>query len=605
MYIAPNSTVKIMRNVPLDNSYNHTVKFASLNAQQSYFSSVNVIKYTLDHQSYQRAEKESIRVEIPTEDLYDCNYLAFQNTSFGNKWFYAFITGWEYINNVTTQISYEIDVMQTYLFDIDVKQCYVEREHVIDDTIGANTIAEPIDCPSAEVISRRPVHFNRWKIVILFSPSILNLIAYSIFNFTQEVDTNINGKIAQTTDNIAKGFLILFQQMNSIVMSTAQSLFPQTLGDFREHQYTGVQPWVSPVVSEDALIGNVNQIIQTIQQQIDLMNATGGTVESVFQIPAEIDENFIYGAEFDVEPEWFAPIDRFFYIDNRSPVYYIPKNNKLFTSPYTYMHVINKQGNEMDLAYEKIQDKHFRFQGGWQNGDVSVVMYNDKYGTKGTDNYASQMMCRMPIGNFPKCNYNTAGIFSKLVAVVNGLSKAIMSAATYRPTTTTTERNGTSSSMEQNRQGRKVVSSRKYTETHHDTATSTTDKPQLQNYVADLGEISNNFLGKISNINGATSSSSMDIANEQLGFEIHTMEITAEYAEIIDNFFEHFGYAVKKNKVPNMSSRPHWNYVKTGDTYITGNCPADALNKIISIFQNGITFWKVPSEVGNYSLNNH
>ena len=47
------------------------------------------------------------------------------------------------------------------------------------------------------------------------------------------------------------------------------------------------------------------------------------------------------------------------------------------------------------------------------------------------------------------------------------------------------------------------------------------------------------------------------------------------------------------------------NYVKTGDTYINGNCPADALNKIISIFQNGITFWKVPSEVGNYSLNNH
>ena len=83
------------------------------------------------------------------------------------------------------------------------------------------------------------------------------------------------------------------------------------------------------------------------------------------------------------------------------------------------------------------------------------------------------------------------------------------------------------------------------------------------------------------------------------------MAITAEYAEIIDNFFERFGYAVKRNKVPNMNTRPHWNYVKTTDAYITGNCPADSLAKIIGIFNHGITFWKVPSEVGNYSLNNH
>lgn len=607
MYIAPNSIVKIMRNVPLDNSYNHTVKFATKTAQELYFSSVNIVKYTFQQVSYQRAEKETMRLEVRTEDLYDCNYLAFRNTSFGDKWFYAFITGWEYINNETTEITYEIDVMQTYLFDIDVKQCYVEREHVVDDTIGANTIAEPIDCPEAEVISRRPVHFNRWKVVINYTPSMINLIANSVYNFCHEITVNIDGKIAQTTDTIAKGYLTLFKQMNSIIESTAHSLFPNNAGDWREHQFTGMIPYVSPVISEDALIGNVQAVIADIQRNIDLMNATGGTVNSVYQIPAEIDENFIYGAEFDVEAEWFAPIDRFFYIDNRDPVYYIPKNKKLFTSPYTYMHVINKQGGEMKLAYEKIQDKHFRFQGAWQNGDVSVVMYNDNYGTKGTDNYASQMMCRLPIGNFPVCNYNVNGFFSKLAHSIGGLTRAILSQATYRPTTTTTDVSGTKeTTTAQHRQGRRILSSFKTTkETSPTHAESTTDKPQLQNYVADLGNISNNFIGLIQHINGSTTTSSVDIANDQMGYEIHTMEITAEYAEIIDNFFEHFGYAVKKNKVPNMSSRPHWNYVKTGDTYITGNCPADALNKIISIFQNGITFWKVPSEVGNYSLNNH
>ena len=605
MYIEPNTTIKILKNVPLDNSYNHTVLFANKTAQDTYFSGVGVVKYTLTKQSYQRVTRERMRIQIPIENLYDCNYIAFQNASFGTKWFYAFLLDPEYINNETTEITYEIDVMQTYMFDIDVKQCFVEREHVVDDSIGANTIAEPIDCPEAEVISRRPVHFNRWKVVINFTPSMVNIIANAIYNFTSEVDTNIDGKIAQTTDTIAKGYLTLFKQMNSIVMSTAHSLFPNNAGDWREHQFTGMIPYVSPVISEDSLIGNVSQVIADIQDVIDLMNATGGTVNSVFQIPAEIDENFAYGAEFDVEAEWFAPIDRFFYINTRNPVYYIPKNNKLFTSPYTYMKVINKQGGEMNLAYEKIQDKHFYFQGAWQNGDVNVVMYNQNYGTKGTDNYASQMMCRLPISNFPVCNYNVNGLFSKLAHAVGALTRVIASQASYRPTTTTTSVSGKESTLAQHRQGRRVLSSFKTTKENSQEAVSTTDKPQLQTYVNELGDISNNFIGLIQHVNGTTSNSSCDIANEQLGYEIHTMEITAEYAEIIDNFFERFGYAVKKNKVPNMNSRPHWNYVKTGDTYINGNCPESALNKIISIFQNGITFWKVPSEVGNYSLNNH
>lgn len=607
MYIAPNSIVRIMRNVPLDNSYNHTVKFATKTAQELYFSGVNVVKYTFQQVSYQRAEKETMRLEVRTEDLYDCNYLAFRNTSFGDKWFYAFITGWEYINNETTEITYEIDVMQTYLFDIDVKQCYVEREHVVDDTIGANTIAEPIDCPEAEVISRRPVTFNYWKIVINFTPSFINLMANSVYNFANAVDANIDQAIQLAPSNMfLEGLLNFVKYMNYIVKSTAHSLFPNNAGDWREHQFTGMIPYVSdPINERDG--GNVATVIADIQRNIDLMNATGGTVNSVYQIPVDIDTNFSNHEVFDIEPEWFAPIDRFFYIDNRDPVYYIPKNNKLFTSPYTYMYVTNKQGGEMKLAYEKIQDKHFHFQGAWQNGEVSVVMYNTKYGTKGTDSSATDMMCRLPIGNFPVCNYNVNGFFSKLAHSIGGLTRAILSQATYRPTTTSTDVSGTKeTTTAQHRQGRRVLSSFKTTkETSPTHAESTTDKPQLQNYVADLGNISNNFIGLIQHINGSTTTSSVDIANDQMGYEIHTMEITAEYAEIIDNFFEHFGYAVKKNKVPNMSSRPHWNYVKTGDTYINGNCPADALNKIISIFQNGITFWKVPSEVGNYSLNNH
>lgn len=35
--------------------------------------------------------------------------------------------------------------MQTWFFDVTLEQCFVEREHVMNDTIGANLQPEPVD----------------------------------------------------------------------------------------------------------------------------------------------------------------------------------------------------------------------------------------------------------------------------------------------------------------------------------------------------------------------------------------------------------------------------------------------------------------------------
>ena len=143
MYIEPNTVIKILKDCPLDNSYDHTIFFTSASAQVSFFSEHT--KYTLDKQSYQRVKRGYMRVSIQAENLYDCNYLMFQNTSFGTKWFYAFIKSVEYVNNVTSEIEFEIDVMQTWLFDYTFKKSFVEREHATNDAIGANTVPERLE----------------------------------------------------------------------------------------------------------------------------------------------------------------------------------------------------------------------------------------------------------------------------------------------------------------------------------------------------------------------------------------------------------------------------------------------------------------------------
>ena len=150
MLIQPNSTINILYNVPLDNTYNHTLWFDNASNQTTYFASKT--KYTLPAQSYQRVNRGVMRIQKKADDIYDCNYLMFQNTSYGLKWFYAFITSIEYVNDVTCEVTYEIDPMQTYLFDIELKQCFVEREHSSTDVAGDNVLEEPI--PTGDIVCR-------------------------------------------------------------------------------------------------------------------------------------------------------------------------------------------------------------------------------------------------------------------------------------------------------------------------------------------------------------------------------------------------------------------------------------------------------------------
>lgn len=144
MYIEPNTNIKILKGVPLDTTYEHTIYFEDEGTQINYFSSLT--KHDLRNYTYQRVQKGKARVGIRSEKLYDCNYMMFQNSSYGNKWFYAFITDVEYVNNETSEITFEIDVMQTWFFNYEPDYCFVEREHSVTDNIGDNIIPENVDC---------------------------------------------------------------------------------------------------------------------------------------------------------------------------------------------------------------------------------------------------------------------------------------------------------------------------------------------------------------------------------------------------------------------------------------------------------------------------
>lgn len=297
MYIEPQTNIKILHNVPLDTSYDHTIYFTSAITQHGYFAYMT--KYDLTNYSYQRVQRGMARVGIKADNLYDCNYMMFQNTAYGNKWFYAFITGVEFVNNETSQITFEIDVMQTWHFDYRPDYCFVEREHSETDNIGDNIVPESL--PLGEYI---------------FPDGLSSLEDYT--------DMSVIIAIIDSND--------------------------QTTSTFGA-RYDGI--WSSAEMFAYG-VSNVSGINSKISHYL----RTPNNIVSMYICPTAflppIDPNTNKITSTDLAKRWEAsdtPIAVGDYIGKASDLF-VPKNNKLYTYPYNFYHVDNANGNGLTLCYE-------------------------------------------------------------------------------------------------------------------------------------------------------------------------------------------------------------------------------------------------------------
>lgn len=142
--MAKNTELYICEGIAWPNDYSNVRLFSSAGEQSSYitgkakFPGLQNLSYIRDNDG-----RKAIRVNIDLEDLKACNYIAYRNTSYSTKWQYAFIDRVMYINDGLSLIYFTLDWFQTYLFDMTIQPGFVEREHVNDDTVGANTVDEP------------------------------------------------------------------------------------------------------------------------------------------------------------------------------------------------------------------------------------------------------------------------------------------------------------------------------------------------------------------------------------------------------------------------------------------------------------------------------
>ena len=120
------ATIIHFLSVPIDATQKHQLYFADRTAQETYMST-KVIR-TFNDLRYQRKDNFII-VPMHVDQLYDCNYVMYQNTAIPGRWFYAFITRMDYVNDGVTNVYIETDVYQTWYLDCEILPSYVEREH--------------------------------------------------------------------------------------------------------------------------------------------------------------------------------------------------------------------------------------------------------------------------------------------------------------------------------------------------------------------------------------------------------------------------------------------------------------------------------------------
>ena len=167
-WIFPNSTIHLLQGVPLTNSYIHTTDYANATAQFTDFMNYRVATY--DNYTYIR--NGMVKIEGTMASLYAVNYMLFKNTSYENRWFYAFVTDVSYLNDNTVIISYDIDIMQTWQFDYTVKPSYIEREIVAHDTLFSNLTEEELEIGEYELKEMvHPNYFNAGNLCALVGVS--------------------------------------------------------------------------------------------------------------------------------------------------------------------------------------------------------------------------------------------------------------------------------------------------------------------------------------------------------------------------------------------------------------------------------------------------
>ena len=544
----PNSKLWLCK-TDLENDYKNTLTFSSRNAQRNYFigdpsnpSDFGVSTKMYSDYTYLRIEN-AIKVDDFIESIDTNNYLVLQNN---NKYYYYFITSMDYIDEQTTKIHIELDVMQTYFFDINYNQTFVEREHVTDDTAGKHTIPEGLE--TGEYIAGETYYFAD-------EDGMANNIVFQVV-YNDELDTSLYTQYG----GIFSGCLYMVMDAGNAVK-------------FIKHMN---------LLTKDKYIVNIFMYYGNIvgETEYHIIDITYGNI--YFKI---------------VPPSLLSTTDVNLSLGLTKPTTlgtYTPRNKKLLTRNYQYLLANNQGGSAKVYAFEEFTSNinFTRCSNISVGGSIAYFPENYKTDessqTTGGTNYNEGFMN----AKFPTCCWTTDGYInwltqsgidqktaeahkSNLIRAIGGVGMFGIGLFTGNPLLIA---GGLGESIKASKDDLTLNKEAMEAKEEHSLAPL-----EIQGFVGggDVMYGINRCMPKFT-----------------------VMHIKEEYAKIIDKFFDQFGYQVNTLKVPSIHTRRYWNYLKTRSCNFTGDIPQQYMERIKRIFDTGITFWHDPSKILDYTQTN-
>lgn len=604
------TNIRLLSGVPFHKDYKNTRWFDTKTQQTNYFLNKPTV-YVKPESNFQRVNGGSfVSVNKSVDELWNVNYLMFQNQQYNNKWFYGFVTELEYVQKNTTYVHFQLDVLQTWIFETDFKPSYVVREHCplwnSDGTPVINTIDEGLD------------YGKDYDIV-----SSEKYVPYDTIYFLVAVSkTAFHGGIPPEAHPDGENFFDneIFPSDNGVPQPLTYYILPIKLND--------ETPTVSlngstinlsrPTEVLKGLFvqeGAVNNIVSLyITEYIGMnMSYDGGTDVLTITHPnvygcmvSDNNNQNIYMMNVAQQSTYTKKIDSF---PNKYDGYRPVKESKLLMYPYTVLTFEDYQGNHAEFKNEYIGTKELEIvtQGGMGTSHKVAYLLNN-YNVK--ENYDTSVN---RLGNSIICNNpNDIPIMSDMLsAYLQGNRNSIQNQKNSIMWNGVMGMiSGSVSGVGANVQRQSAISKGSTmgaTMGALSVAQAGVGVAQgLGNTVLDLQAIQakqvdiSNVPPQISNMGGNTP---FTYGNGTSGLYIVKKQIKQEYIDKLTDFFNMYGYRVDRTKIPNFHTRQYWNYVETKNCNILGSINNDVLQELKNIFDNGICLWHT-DDIGNYNLEN-
>ena len=563
--ITPNTDLYLLK-VPLEIDNINQLDFSDATAQYNYFNSLP--KISVDDFTYQRKDN-TIRFPAVYDEIITYNYVMYRNTEYSDKWFYAFITNMEYVNDNMTMITIKSDVWQCWQFDLTYKPCLIDREHTNDDTVGKNTLPEGVEL--GEYVTNGGVtNFGDAGdyVTVVEVSQIENTGTSSTLSYAWDSGTHATTPFLNSID---RGTIPLVLGLVSGAGNTASHI--TTLYDKAGLADSIVNVYMLP----KKLIGDYYTISLTVTQ--------GGTTDTRTGIAVPAMSTGVY------------TIGNYNFSKPSSLANFIPKNNKLLTFPYCYFNLSNNAGSSLPYHYEDFSsdDVTFRCEGTFGvSGETKAIPMGYKF-ISITENALDYSISG---GKFPVCSW-------KSDSYTNWLTQNAVNMETQWKTAIIGGALNIGSGVFQGRaSGKEAGIGAGAGGVAGGVMAGVGVAGSLINTAIDqhLAKTQANLVSD--QVKGNLGAGDFVWAKYKTPFTYMPMCIKREYAQCIDEFFSQFGYKCNRVKLPNVKGRRNWNYVKTVGCYIEADIPQEDLAEIKGMFDSGITIWHNPIQFGNYGADN-